>query len=231
MRRAVTIRWILLAVAVAVLLVAGRAVLFEWFAAFGAWVAGLGPAGLVLYAVAYVLVTVLLLPAWLMTIGAGFLFGLVPGSVVVLVGQVVGASCAFLIARHLARDRVERAAARDPRFAALDKAIAEKGWRIVLLLRMSAVVPFVLSNYVYGLTAIRFWPYVGASAVGMVPLILLYVGLGVAARRAGLSETQAEVIPDSVAVAMLVAGLAITAGVTIYVARLTKGILRKGSPE
>jgi uncharacterized membrane protein YdjX (TVP38/TMEM64 family) len=231
MRRAVQVRWILAGLALVALLVASRALVFEWFAAFGAWIESLGPAGIFLYGIAYVLVTVLLLPAWLMTIGAGFLFGLVPGAAVVLAGQVVGASIAFLIARHLARERVERAAARDPRFAALDRAVAEKGWKIVLLLRMSAVVPFVVSNYVYGLTAIRFWPYVAASAVGMVPLIVLYAGLGVAARRAGLSETQAEVIPDAVAAGILVAGLLITAGVTVYVARLTRGILRKGPTE
>ena len=150
-----------------------------------------------------------------------------------LTGATLGASAAFLIARYLARDRVARAAARDPRFAALDRAIAEKGWRIVLLLRMSAVVPFVLSNYVYGLTAIRFWPYVGASAAGMLPLALLYAGLGAAARRAGHTAAQAETdaIPDALAFGVLAAGLLITIGVTIYVARLTRGILKKRTPE
>jgi uncharacterized membrane protein YdjX (TVP38/TMEM64 family) len=223
------LRWALAGILIAALVVASRALPFgEWFAAFGAWIAGLGPAGHVLYAAVYVAVTVLCLPAWLMTIGAGFLFGLWPGSVVVWAGATAGATLSFLIARHLARERVARAAARDVRFTALDLAIAEKGWRIVLLLRMSAVVPFVLSNYVYGLTAIRFWPYVGASAAGMVPLIVLYVGLGAAARRAGASALAAESspLPDAWAIAVLIAGLLITAGVTVYVARLTRGILR-----
>ena len=230
-KTASTLRWILLGVALAALLVAGRALIFEGFAAFRAWISSLGPVGLVLYAVAYVLGTVLMLPVWLMTIGAGFLFGWIPAALVVFTGATVGASLAFLIARHLARERVARAAARDPRFTALDHAIADKGWRIVFLLRMSAVVPFVVSNYVYGLTAIRFWQYAVASAIGMIPLILLYTGLGAAARRAGLSETQAEVVPDAVAIAILAAGLVITAGVTVYVARLTRGVLRKESSE
>ena len=234
MTRATKLRLILAGAVVVALVVAGRSFAFdEWFAAFGSWISGLGPAGYALYIAAYVVVSVLMMPAVLLTVGAGFLFGFVPGTAVALTGATLGASAAFLIARYLARDRVARAAARDPRFAALDRAIAEKGWRIVLLLRMSAVVPFVLSNYVYGLTAIRFWPYVGASAVGMLPLALLYAGLGAAARRAGHTAAQAETdaIPDALAFGVLAAGLLITTGVTIYVTRLTRGILKRRMPE
>lgn len=232
MTRATKLRLVFLGAAVVALVVAGRSLPFEeWFAAFASWISGLGPAGYALYIAAYVVVSVLMMPAVLLTVGAGFLFGFVPGTAIALTGATLGASAAFLIARYLARDRVARAAARDPRYAALDRAIAEKGWRIVLLLRMSAVVPFVLSNYVYGLTAIRFWPYVAASAAGMVPLTLVWAGLGAAARRAGLSEAQAEAaasaMPEALGIAVLTAGILITIGVTIYVARLTRGILRK----
>ena len=86
--------------------------------------------------------------------------------------------------RYVARERVARAiASRSPRYAAIDRAIGEKGWRIVFLLRLSPLVPFVVSNYFYGLTAIPFGPYVLASAAGMAPLTFLYVSLGVAARQ------------------------------------------------
>ena len=229
--RAPKLRWILLGLAVVALIVGGRALLIEWFAAFGEWIASLGPAGLLLYAVAYVLATVLMLPVWFLTIGAGFLFGWIPAAALVFASATIGASVAFLLSRHVARERVARAAARDPRLSAIDRAIAERGWKIVFPLRMSAVVPFVLLNYVCGLSAIRFGQYVVSSAIGMVPLTLLYTGLGSAARRAGLSETQAEVVPDAVAIAILAAGFVITAAVTVYVARLTRGILRKVPSE
>jgi uncharacterized membrane protein YdjX (TVP38/TMEM64 family) len=207
------------------LIVAGKSLPFgDWLADFGGWIAGLGALGVLLYAAAHAGVTVLMLPAVLMTIGAGFLFGLLPGTAVALAGATAGCSSSFLIARHLARERVARAAARDPRFAALDAAIGEKGWRIVFLLRMSAVVPFVLSNYVYGLTAIRFWPYVAASATGMIPLTFLYVALGAAARAAGRLETSASP-PGAWAAAVFGAGVLITAAVTVYVARLTRKAL------
>ncbi len=233
MRRS-TLRWVLAGALVVALLAAGRLLpLADWLADFGAWIAGLGAVGLVLYAAAHAGVTVLMLPAVLMTIGAGFLFGPYVGFLVALAGGIVGSTAAFLIARYVARDRVAASAARDPRFAALDRAIGEKGWRIVFLLRMSAVVPFVLSNYVYGLTAIRFGSYVLASAIGLIPLTVLWVGLGAAARRAGQSELAAEAapLPEAWTIAVVAAGLLITAGVTIYVAKLTRGILRNETTE
>ena len=211
--------------AAAALVAAGRRLPFgDWLAVFGGWIAALGALGIVLYAAAHVGVTLLMLPAVLMTIGAGFLFGLVPGTAIALAGATAGCAASFLVARHLARDRVARAAARDPRFAALDAAIGEKGWRIVFLLRMSAVVPFVVSNYVYGLTAIRFWPYVAASATGMIPLTFLYAGLGAAARSAGHPGMDAPP-PPAWGFAVFGTGFAITLAVTVYVARLTRRAL------
>jgi len=221
--------WIVAALIAAALIAFGRVVPFrEWLDAFGRWITSLGPIGLVLWAAAHALVSVLMLPAVLMTIGAGFFFGPVVGTLTALTGATAGAAAAFLIARSVGRGRVARAAERDARFAALDRAIGEKGWRIVFLLRLSALVPFVLSNYAYGLTAIRFWPYVAASAAGMVPLTFLYASLGVAARRLGLS---AEADPPGGAwmAWVLAAGLVITVGVTVYVARLTKRAMGAGN--
>jgi uncharacterized membrane protein YdjX (TVP38/TMEM64 family) len=224
MAMAKAFRWIAPLLLLAALVVLGRVLPFtRWLAAFTDWIDGLGPAGMALYAAVYALVAVLLLPAWLMTIGAGLIFGFLPGVAVVWTGATAGAAASFLIARYLARARVARAAARNPKFQALDRAIGEKGWKIVLLLRMSVVVPYVFSNYVYGLTAIRFWPYLAASAVGMIPVIALYVALGVAAGRIEGVETAAS--PGPWGAAVLAVGVLITAGVTVYVARLTRRAL------
>src|SRR5262245_32735583 len=111
MTRATKLRIVLVVAGVVALVVAGRSLAFEeWFARFGSWISGLGPAGYLLYAAAYVAVTVLMLPAVLLTIGAGFFFGFLPGAAVALAGATLGASASFLIARYLARDRVARAA-------------------------------------------------------------------------------------------------------------------------
>ena len=101
MTRTTKLRWILAAAVVVALVVAGRSLAFEeWFAAFGSWISGLGPAGYALYIAAYVAVSVLMMPAVLLTVGAGFLFGFVPGTAVALTGATLGASAAFLIARY-----------------------------------------------------------------------------------------------------------------------------------
>jgi uncharacterized membrane protein YdjX (TVP38/TMEM64 family) len=184
--RANSVTKIVLAVAaIAALLLAGRLLPFrEWLEAFGHWIEGLGPAGYALYIAAYALVTVLMMPAVLMMIAAGYFFGLLRGVAITSAGATLGACLAFLISRHLARRRVERFAAGYPRYQAIDTAVGKKGWPIVFLLRLSPLVPFVVSNYFYGLTAIRFRPYALASWIGMIPLQFLYVSLGVAGRAA-----------------------------------------------
>lgn len=225
MRVRVRGRWIVAALAAGALFAFGHALpLRDWLLAFGRWISGLGPEGLVLYAAVYVIVTVLLLPAWLMTVGAGFFFGLLPGVAVVLVGGTLGAAAAFLIARHLARAAVAEYAARSARFAAIDRAIGEKGWKIVFLLRLSPLVPFVLSNYFYGLTAIRFWPYVLASSVGMIPVTFLYAALGAAGREAALSGPGPSTPWKW---GLLAAGTLVTLAATVYAGRVAKRALEE----
>lgn len=192
---------------------------------FNAWIEGLGTAGIFLYIAVYALVAVLLGPSWLMTIGAGFIFGLLRGAAVVWAGAVIGAALAFLIARHVARERVAKWARKNAKFSAIDRAIARKGWKIVLLLRLSPLVPYTISNYLYGLTAIRFLPYVLASAVGMIPLIFLYTYIGVAGR-AGVERQRStwEWIAMGV-------GLLATVTAAVLIARAAKRELAKSHIE
>ncbi len=144
------------------------------------WIVARGPAGFVLYGLAYVVLTVLFVPAWPLTVGAGAAYGVVAGTALVSISSVTGAALAFLLARSLLRRQVERWVAGNLRFAAIDQAVGRQGWRIVALTRLSPVFPFNLLNYAYGLTAIGFGPYVLASWLAMLPGTLLYVYLGAA---------------------------------------------------
>ena len=214
------LRWIGAAVVLVALVALGRLLPYrEAIESFGRWIAGLGPAAYVLFVVAYVLVTVLMMPAILLTLTAGFVFGLGPGVAVTAIGATCGCAASFLIARHLARDRVARYAGGNPRYSAIDRAIGREGWRIVFLLRLSPLVPFVFSNYFYGLTAIRFWPYVFASGTGMLPLTFLYVSFGAAARGA-LEEPTGP--PGPWKWALLAAGVAVTTFATLYARKIVK---------
>ena len=167
-------------VALAVAVAARRAPVDAWLSGLQARVLGMGTAGMLLYAAFYVVAALLFAPGVPLTLGAGFLFGVGRGLVLVSAASTAAAAIAFLVARRLARSRVERLAERNARFAAIDRAIAREGWKVVALLRLSPLLPFGLSNYLYGLTPVRWAPYVLASWLAMLPQTVLYVSLGAA---------------------------------------------------
>ena len=150
----------------------------EWAEAAFAWIDENRTVSWAVFIVLYITSTVLLLPGSLLTLGSGFLFGLGYGFLIVSFSSVVGASLAFLIGRFFAREWVSSRLSSLPRFAALDTAISDRGALIVLLTRLSPVFPFNLLNYALGLTAVKFWTFVGVSWIGMMPGTVLYVYLG-----------------------------------------------------
>lgn|ERR1700704_1668967 len=149
-----------------------------WLVDFIRWAKGLGPLGGVLYAVFYIVGTALFFPGLPLTLGAGFIYGAVIGTLVVSPASVAGATLAFLIARYLARDWVARRLRKYPQAAALDRAIEKNGFKAVVLLRLQPVLPFNILNYALGLTSIRLRDYMLASWIGMFPATVLYVYLG-----------------------------------------------------
>jgi uncharacterized membrane protein YdjX (TVP38/TMEM64 family) len=156
----------------------------DWFAHFQGVIESLGPLGLIVFVLAYVVLTMLLVPGSALTLGAGAMFGLWWGALVVIVGANLAALCSFLLARTFLRARVEQWAQAHSRFAALDRAIGRDGFKMVLLLRLSPIFPFTLLNYLLGLTNVRLSAYVLANLIGMLPGTFLYVYLGATARAA-----------------------------------------------
>jgi uncharacterized membrane protein YdjX (TVP38/TMEM64 family) len=190
----------------------------DWIARLPPWAASLGWKGVAVFAAVYLLCALLFGPAWLVTLAIGLAYGFAAGLALVSAVSTLGAAAAFLIARHLARDRVEEVVRRRPALAAVDRAIARHGWKIVFLLRLSAVVPYTLSNYAYGVTAIRFWPYLLASWIGMLPITAVYVSIGAAGRAAIVSPAQSSIWRW----AILGAGVLLTLGVAIFIARVSR---------
>jgi uncharacterized membrane protein YdjX (TVP38/TMEM64 family) len=156
----------------------------QWVEAFDAWIGALGPWGAVLFALVYVVAVVLLAPAELLSIAAGFLFG-AWGFPLVILAATIGAALAFLVSRYAVRRRLRRLLQDKPRYAAIDRAVAEEGWRIVALLRLNPLVPFNLQNYFFGATEVGFVPYVVATFFGIMPGAAFYVYLGTLGREAG----------------------------------------------
>lgn len=190
------------------------------------WIRGAGAAGMVAFAAAYVLATALLLPGSLLTLGAGFAYGPVVGTLLVSPVSVLAATVAFSLGRFVARESVARRIGRDRRFTAIDSAVGDHGLRIVTLLRLSPILPFNLLNYALGLTKVHWRDYVTGSFVGMLPGTVLYVYLGSLITSA--SELAAGKRPDAGPWGNLLywGGLAGTVLVTVLLTRLARGALR-----
>jgi len=187
-----------------------------------AWVGSLGPWGGVFFVAIYVIATVLFIPGSVLTLGAGAVFGVALGSVYVSVASTLGATCAFLIGRYAARDAIGRRIAGNARFAAIDQAVANEGWKIVGLTRLSPIFPFTLLNYAFGLTRVSLRDFVLASWIGMMPGTVMYVYLGSLAQAAttGRTRTTGEWVLYGV-------GLLATVGVTIFVTRIARQALAR----
>ena len=184
-----------------------------------------GAAGPLVFIVAYVAATVLLVPGSVLTLAAGFLFGPALGTAVVSVASTAGAAAAFLVGRYAARPAVERRIAGNPRWAAVDAAIGRQGAKVVLLLRLSPLFPFTLLNYALSLTTIEFGPYVLASWAGMLPGTVAYVALGGAGKAAAETAAGAGAGPLQLALAALGAGA--TLGAAALVSRAAARALRE----
>ena len=216
-------RGILLLAAIALLLVLGRKA-GALVPPFREWVKGLGVWGPLAFVAGYTLCTVALIPASALTLAAGATFGLIEGATLAFLAAVCGSSAAFLASRHFARRAVERRLAGNPRFAAIDRAVAGEALKIVLLLRLSPVFPFNLLNYALGLTGVRFRDYLLGS-VGMIPGTFLYVFSGrvvgdvsAAAGGAGASKGAGYWV-------LLGCGLVATLIASLLVARIAKRVL------
>lgn len=178
LRSTATWKWALAGVLLAGLVVAARMFpLLDWVKSFAGWAEQLGTVGALLYGILFGVISMLMLPTIPFTIVAGLAFGMVKGVFSVMVGITIAAALGFLFARYAARGAVAQRIAANPRFSAIDRAIAVDGWKIVGLLRMCPV-PFGISNYLYGLTAIEFWRYMAATLVGMLPGCVAFVYVG-----------------------------------------------------
>jgi uncharacterized membrane protein YdjX (TVP38/TMEM64 family) len=201
----------------------------QWLRTFNDWVAQMGTAGIFIFIGVYAVATVLVAPGAILTIGAGFAFGLWKGFLAASGGATIGAALAFLVARFIARDKIEAIAQRNDKFRKIDNAIGRQGTKLIFLLRLSPVIPFNLSNYFYGLTAVKFWPYVVASWIGMMPGTFLYVYIGTAGKAAVAAAAD-----DGAAAkhgwqhwTFLCVGFAATIIVTIWVTKIARDALKR----
>lgn len=183
-------------------------------AALAEWVKTLGPWGPVVFIATYVGAAVAFVPGSVLTIAAGAIFGLAAGTLYVFIAATLAACISFGLARGVLRSAIERRLEGNPRLAAIDRAIAAEGRKIVFLLRLSPLFPFSLGNYALGLTRVRFADYALACS-GMLPWTFVYVYLGAFVGDVGLGWK--------------LGGLAITAVMVFLAARVAKRALDRAT--
>tara|TARA_Y200000002_G_scaffold147797_1_gene122141 strand:- start:96 stop:806 length:711 start_codon:yes stop_codon:yes gene_type:complete len=215
----------ILAVALVALVIAAFTLpIVDWLAAFFAWVQANPAIAWAVFIVFYVSAVVLMLPGSILTLGAGYLFGLGYGFVIVSFASTVGATCAFLVGRFFAREWVAGKLSAMPRFSALDRAVGARGALVVLLTRLSPAFPFTLLNYALGLTQVPLKTYVLVSWLGMMPGTLLYVYLGSIAQNL-TAVFSGELAESPVGNTLLYLGLAATLALTVLITRFASGAL------
>lgn len=195
----------------------------HWLLEFQAYVRGAGAIGYLAYIAVYAVCVVCFVPATILTLGAGAIFGLIPGTLVVIAGATLGATLAFLLARTVLRDRIRRRIERNPKFRALDEAIAEQGTKIVFLVRLSVLFPFTWINYAFGLTGVRFRTYVWTTLVGIAPATFAFVYIGSIANEAATASRARLIVYIVGAVAAL--------AVSIVIGRIATRVIRFTPPE
>lgn len=176
------------------------------------WVQQAGGAGPLLFILVYALAAVFFLPGSVLTLAGGALFGPVFGTLLNMVGATLGASIAFLIARYLGGDWVEKKTA--GRLKQLKEGVEEEGWRFIVFVRLVPLFPFNLLNYAFGLTRIKLSHYVLASFFGMFPGAIAYTYLGYVGREAAAG---AEGLVQKIMLAMIL--LALVAFVPRFIAK------------
>ena len=198
----------------------------EWVAALVTWGQQHPVAGPVVYIFFVVVATVLFLPGSVAMMIGGFIFGFLPGFLYAIVAIPLAAQGAFEFGRWIARPWVRKKIAHIQRMQSIEVALQEQAFLIVVLTRLSLIIPFNVLNYAYGATSVRALTYLAGTAVGMLPAIALYVYLGTLARDLG-QILSGDAAPPELGYWILGAGIAAVVLATWVVHRTATRALEK----
>ena len=186
----------------------------------------LGPWAPLVFAVMYAVAVVFLVPGSVLTLAAGAMFGPAWGMASSSLGATAGAVMAFIIARAAGRQRFAGMIENHPRFRAMDRAIGDGGWKVVALLRLIPFMPFGLSNYLFGLTAVRLVPYALASWLFMLPGGFMWVYFGHVGRE-GLATASGAGSASGLTWTLRLVALLASVAVVLYITARARRLLQQ----
>jgi uncharacterized membrane protein YdjX (TVP38/TMEM64 family) len=215
--------WLGLAIATCLAVVISHLPIGDWLSWIGmahSWLAGQGVWAVPTFMALYVVAAIFGLPNIVLILAAGTLFGFTKGVVSASLADTLSIAACFVIGQTVGRRWITSKVKENSRFHKLDRAFAAKGWQIVLLTRLSPVLPSNILNYGFSLTQINFWEYLFFSWLGMLPVIFTYVYIGTFSVNVLSPDQQANhLIFQAI-------GLAATLGVMVYATKLTATALR-----
>ena len=192
-----------------------------------------GALSIVVYPLLVMAATVLFLPGGVLSLGGGFFFGLWWGTVLVLLGNLLGAAVAFWVGQRLGRRFVREKILCDDRWAALDRAIARRGPRIIFFSQLNPLFPTSLFNYLYGITKVGFWECMKWVALGRLPGIFLYCYFGTLGQL-GIRILRGESVPGPMDYILWGGGLVLTIVVAAVLGQTASKVIeeyRRLAPE
>ncbi|HIK16974.1 MAG TPA: TVP38/TMEM64 family protein [Leptolyngbyaceae cyanobacterium M33_DOE_097] len=216
--------WLFIFCGILIALLGSRLPLKDWFVVVNRWLLNLGPNAIPAFSILYLFATIFGFPNILLILVAGTTFGLVKGIITVSIADTLGGIVCFLLGRTIARKRIKKWISQNPSFVQLDYAVGKKAWKILLLTRLSPLVPSNILNYSFSCTKVNFWQYCFFSWLGMLPMISLYVYLG----SFGVSLLQEGLTPRKIALQSV--GLVLAIGAAAYTTRVTKRALTPECP-
>jgi len=202
----------------------------DWIGAAREYVQQLGFWSGVVFPIAYAACNLLLLPGGILSMGGGFFFGIWWGFFLVLVGNLLGAAFAFVIARKVGRQRIDRLLSNNRRLRILDGAIERHGWRIVVLSQLNPLAPSSLLNYLYGLTRVRLSRCLLWVALGQSPGLFLYAFIGTLGQF-GVDMARGTRKPDLHDYLLWGTGFVVTIVTTYLLGRLARRIMGEVESE
>ena len=192
-----------------------------------------GALSIVVYPLLVMAATVLFLPGGVLSLGGGFFFGLWWGTVLVLLGNLLGAAVAFWVGQRLGRRFVREKILCDDRWAALDRAIARRGPHIIFFSQLNPLFPTSLFNYLYGITKVGFWECMKWVALGRLPGIFLYCYFGTLGQL-GIRILRGESVPGPMDYILWGGGLVLTIVVAAVLGQTASKVIeeyRRLAPE
>ncbi len=204
--------------------------LINWLIASQQFFHNMGWLGLLAFAGIGLVVNLCLAPMSPVAIAGGFIFGFGEGLIAIWLGTTAGIVVNFLIARYIARDAIAHRFGKNEKFRLIDEAIGREGGKIVLLLRLCPI-PFGLSNFCYGLTAVRFWPYFFASVVGIIPGNLFFTWLGSTAHESLAAVLDSHRARHPIEYVMMFTGLIAGFAALTYITRIARAAVANRQEE